>query len=66
MTDIIGTCVTKDIIQCTFLRDVFGCFADDDGELDLVIWDDVLRWLGDLWDNHWCEGTNESGDGLVE
>lgn len=63
---VVGSSVSQDIIQRVSLWDILGCFADNNGELNFVIWKVFFWWLGNLRDDHRSKGTNKRCYRFVE
>lgn len=58
--------VAEHVIERVRDGDVFRRFADDDGELDFVVWEVMLHGLDNFRDVDWRAGADDGLCGLVE
>ena len=65
-TYIVGGSVPKDVVERFCLGHVLGRLSNDDGQLDLIIREMHLDWLGGFGDRDWCIGTDHGRERFVE
>ena len=65
-TYVIGSGVSKDVVQSVCFGYVSCWFADNDDQFDFVVWEVVFRWLSYFGDDDGGQGSDEGCDGFVE
>lgn len=51
-THIISSGIPKDIVESICLWDVLRCFANNNDQLNFVIWEVIFRWLSYFGDDN--------------
>lgn len=65
-THIISAGISKDVVQCIRFGDILRCFANNDYQLNFVVWEVILRRLSYFGDDDGGQGSNERCDGFIE
>ena len=65
-THVVGAGVPKDVIERLCLGHVLGRLSDDDGQLDLIVGEMHVDWLGDLGNTDRSIRSDHGREGFVE